>query len=251
MWNCSLKTLRVLRPPVRIDGLSLALLILVPLFTAQAVAAQHLHPRLRSRERTLHTILILPPRVNIQKEGMRGSESMIKESDDVGAVIADVVSVALREKLLNVVGEQTSASVGTDGSESLYVLADMQNRYDKLWQLINNKPKDVTKGRFSLGDEVSVLDPDSKTDAMIFIRASGIKLTNGKKLYGKLVPGARLRSTITVWLALVDSKSGEVLYFVKFDAKGDFVDNTSQVLLESLRKALRELPAAAPHGGID
>jgi hypothetical protein len=222
------------------------LLILISLGAARAVAAQYLHPRLQSRERTLHTVLVLPPIVNIQRDGMKGPEPMMKESEEVGAEIAEMVSAVLREKLLNVVGEQPSAPARADSKESQYALADVQNRYDKLGQLLNDKPKDVRKGRFSLGDEVSMLDPDARTDALVFIRASGVKLTKGKKVYGLLVPGANLWSTIFVSLAVVDSKSGDVLYFAKFGAKGDFVDKTRQVLLKSLRKALGELPSAAP-----
>jgi hypothetical protein len=222
---------------------------LLLLLTAETAAAQYLHPQFQSGERNVHTVLLLPPRVYVQKEGMKGADAMFKESEEVRDSLSAMVSTVLREKRLNVM-ELPPPTAGRGGDELKYLLADMQDRYDRIGRLLDNKPKDVRKGRFSLGDEVSVLDPDDAADALVFIRASGTRLTKWRRASEVFVLGAHLWSEITISLAVVDSKTGEVLYFAKCQAKGDFVGKTDQVLLQPLQKALRDLPAPASRGDV-
>ena len=229
---------------VKASSLSLLLIILLlagePLF----VRAQHLHPRLRSREANLRTILILPPVVDIKREGMKGTMSMIKESEEVGAELSEMVSAALREKHINATAEPFSAEALREANELKYALADIQRRYDRLEPLLLKKAKDVGKGRFSLGDEVAKLDVRDAADALVFVRANGTKSTTGNKLYKVFMPGSGRWSRLSVSLAVVDSKTGDVLLLAKFRVGGDFVEQPRQVLERSVREALQELPAA-------
>lgn len=223
---------------------SLLLLILLSAVAQSSPRAQYLHPRLRSREVNLRTALILPPVVSIQREGMKGATSMIRESEEVGAGLSEIVSAALREKQISATSEPFSAAALSETGELKYVLADIQKRYDRLEPLLLKKAKDVGNGRFSLGDEVAKLDANDSADALVFIRASGTKLTTGKKLYGIFVPGSGLWSRLSVSLAIVDSKTGDILFLAKFKVKGKFVEQPQQVLAQSVRKALQEFPAA-------
>lgn len=230
-------------PGVKARSYILLLLILLSAVAPPSPRAQHLHPRLRSREFHLRRALILPPGVSIQREGMKGATSMIKESEEVGAGLSEIVSAALREKQISATSEPFSAATLSEAGELKYALADIQKRYDRLEPLLLKKARDVGKGRFSLGDEVAKLDASDSADALVFIRASGTKLTTGKKLYGILVPGSGLWSRLSVSLAIVDSKTGAILFLTKFKVKGNFVEQPQQVLAQSVRKALQELPA--------
>jgi hypothetical protein len=229
---------------VKARNFTLLLLILLSAVAQSSPRAQYLHPRLRSREVNLRTALILPPVVSIQREGMKGATSMIRESEEVGAGLSEIVSAALREKQISATSEPFSAAALSETGELKYVLADIQKRYDRLEPLLLKKATDVGRGRFSLGDEVAKLDANDSADALVFIRASGTKLTTGKKLYGIFVPGSGLWSRLSVSLAIVDSKTGDILFLAKFKVKGKFVEQPQQVLAQSVRKALQEFPAA-------
>lgn len=231
-------------PGVKARIFTLLLLILLSAVAQPSPRAQYLHPWLRSREANLRTVFILPPGVSIQREGLKGSIPMIKESEEVGAGLSEIVSAALLEKQISATSEPFSAAALSEAGELKYALADIQKRYDRLEPLLLKKAKDVDKGRFSLGDEVAKLDAADSADALVFIRASGIKLTTGKKLYGIFVPGSGLWSRLSVSLAIVDSKTGDILFLAKFKIKGNFVEQPQQSLAQSVRKALQELPAA-------
>jgi len=43
-------------------------------------SAQELHPKLKSGEKTIRTVLVLPPKVEIVRQTVKGVEGMIKES---------------------------------------------------------------------------------------------------------------------------------------------------------------------------
>ena len=107
------------------------------------------------------------------------------------------------------------------------------------------KPKDVRKGRFSIGDDVLRLDRAERGDALVFIRANGIMLTKARKVLGLLVPGVVPWSTISISIALVDSKTGEVLFFSKVKAIGDFVKSPEQVLSKPVRKSFKNFPSVS------
>src|SRR5690349_13916840 len=174
---------------------SLLVVMLLALGTQHSVRAQYLHPRLESGQKNLHQVLILPPKVNIQRDEMKGNTSMIKESEEIASEITEMISTTLREKQIGVTTELFS-SLSQRQVELQYTLADIQKRYDRLEPLFLNKPKDIRIGRFSLGDEVAKLDANASVDALVFIRANGTKVTTGKKVYGLLVPGSNLWSKL-------------------------------------------------------
>ena len=99
-------------------------------------------------------------------------------------------------------------------SELRYVVDDLQKQYDSQIHLMMKKSKDVRKGRYTMGDSVAKLPAGEKADALLFVRAEGQVLTNGKKAFGWLVTG-QVWDMVQVTLGVVDSKTGEVLYFAK------------------------------------
>ena len=61
-----------------------------------------------------------------------------------------------------------------------YLLADMQTRYDALLPKLVDKSKDVKKARFTLGDEVMLLNVDKSADALVFHSRTRPGLYQGK-----------------------------------------------------------------------
>lgn len=218
-------------------------LLFVMLISGREVSAQDLHPKLKSGEKTVRTVLVLPPKVEIVRQGVKGVEGMIKESEEVEEVILKMVSKVLNEKNINLAASPFTPQSLEANNELKYALADIQTRYDALLPKMQKKSKDVTKGRFSLGDEVLKLSPEGSADALLFIRARGVQPTTGKQVFGVLTftPSFPI---VALSIGLVDSHTGEVLLYAKPIAIGDAVKKGEKVLNKPIAKSLKNLPNA-------
>ena len=220
--------------------LSLAVLTLL----APGLFAQQLNPKLEKKEKTIKNVLILPAKVELVKSGMKGGEGMLKESDQVAVELPKLVVAALQKKGYTVLDDPFTTSVLDDHSDLKFALADIQSRYDVLGKQLWRKPKDVKKGRFTLGDEVSKVNPDGRADTLIFIRAVGQKNTGGKKALGvALMNPFFLMDVMLVSISVVDAQSGEVLATAQTVGTGDFVGKTERSLAKRIEKSLNKLPA--------
>ena len=99
-------------------------------------------------------------------------------------------------------------------------MLQLQQKYDSVAAQLHSKPKEVKKGRYTLGDSVALLPCSAQADALVFIHAHGSILTGGKKVFGALVAGPS-RSTAELWITFVDAKSGEALAFTRLISVGD------------------------------
>lgn len=218
---------------------------LMLLFTHPSFA-QQLHPKLVKKEKTIRNVLILPAKVGLTKSGMKGSEGMLKESDQVAGELPKLVVTALEKKGYTVQVAPSDSPALDESSDLKFAFSDIQNRYDVLGQQLFRKQKDVKKGRFTLGDEVSKVNPDGKADTLVFIRAAGKKNTGGKKALGVLLTNPfMIVDVMTVSISLVDAQSGEVLAITQTTGVGDFVNKTEKSLAKRIEKALQKLPAPA------
>jgi hypothetical protein len=227
------------------------LLLLILAVSPVGAAAQHIHPTLKARGVTVQRVAVLPAKLEITKRGVKGVESMIRESAALAADVQSLVGRLLAKQgftvLEDAVGERPGA-VGADGDGEpagegrREALADLQRRYDTLERQVQSRPKDVSKGRYSLGDEVSEFVPDGTADALVFVRGKGQVATKGKKfLTGGLVGMmADHKATMTCELAVVDARSGNVLFFARAFAAGDLVKSTKS-LEKPLARSLKKL----------
>jgi hypothetical protein len=222
---------------------------LIVLVLGETRLAQELHPKLRSGEKIIRTILVLPPKVEIVRQSVKGTESMIKESEELEEVVLRLVSKILNEKKINLSPSPFTPQALEANNELKYALADIQSRYDQLLPKMRKNSKDVAKARFSLGDEVVKLNPDGSADALLFIRANGVQPTPGRLILGTL----SLRPTfpiVPVSIGIVDSHTGEVLFFAKPLAIGDLAqkgekgEKGEKVLYKPIAKSLKKLPNA-------
>ncbi|HKZ81826.1 MAG TPA: hypothetical protein VJ124_26400 [Pyrinomonadaceae bacterium] len=171
---------------------------------------------------------------------------MQKESDQVAEALPKLVAAALQKKGYTVLESPFALQTGEGNDDVSFALADIQNRYDVLGVQLNRKPKDVKKGRFTLGDEVSKINSDGRADTLVFIRAVGNKNTKGRKAFGLLLGGpAMWIDMMVVNISLVDAQSGEVLATTRAIGTGDFVNKTEKSLAKSVEKSLKKLPATA------
>jgi hypothetical protein len=214
---------------------------------APLARAQFEHPDLKSGKMVVHKTLILPPQARVIKSGMKGGDSLIEESRMVETALPAIVTKALQDKGCTVL-ENAFAPAALEKDQDLkYAVADIQGRFDELRKHMDQKPKDVRKGRYTLGDEVSKFNPGAAADALVFVRAEGVLNTGGKKafatVFGGLSGAMATRNTIIVNIAVVDAQSGAVLYYGRAIATGNFVSEPEH-MSEPIVKSFKEFGPA-------
>jgi hypothetical protein len=206
---------------------------------AQATHAQFLHPKIKSKEITIRNVVVLPAKVNVVRDSMKGPEGMAAESDELGARVEKMVAeVLLKEKQVTTLPGTGAAS--NDGNTQQYSIADFQTKFDDLLTRIFKKRSDVKKGRFSMGDEILNLNLDKNVDAIIFIRGQGKKLTGGKSAFSLLVGG--VPAHLKLQIGMVDARKGDVLLYTDPVLVGDPTTAVDR-LRDALKKGFKKLPA--------
>ena len=214
--------------------------LLLPGFSSP-IHAQFLHPKIKSKETTIRTVVILPAKVNVVRDSMKGPEGMAAESEELSARVEKTIAEVLsKQKKVTTLSPPTAAS-GQDKSQPNYNVADFQTKFDDLLPKIMKKRSDVKKGRFTMGDEVLNLNLDKGTDAIIFIRGEGKKLTGGKTAFTLLVGGAP--AYLKLMIGVVDARNGDVLIYTDPIFGGDPTTAIDR-LRKALEKGLKKLPAA-------
>lgn len=223
---------------LKMHAILFALTMLLAVSGSHPVGAQFLHPKLKSKETNIRSIVVMPAKVNVVRDSMKGPEGMAAESDDlssrVEAAIAEVLSKQKHITTLPVGGSGTEAD-----SQQKYNVADFQTKFDDLLPKIVKKRSDVKKGRFSMGDEVLNLNLDKGADAIVFIRGEGKKLTGGKTAFRMLVGG--MPAYLRLQIGIVDARNGEVLLYTDPILVGDPTTAVDR-LRKALEKGFKKLP---------
>lgn len=222
------------------------LLILCCVFAhsqAATVAAQYLNKNLVDKKVTIRSAVILPAKVEIVKESAKGAEMMVAESADISGNAMTAVGQTLKGKQINVVANSFDPAAMDDSRK--YTLADIQNRYDALLPKLLKKSGDVKKARFTLGDEVMLLNVHKDADVLVFIRGAGRVFTKGKTAFSIVNIFSLDFPLAQITIGIVDARSGEVLAFTKpMSTSGSVRDQKS--LNKMIEKSLKKLPAATP-----
>ena len=225
---------------VRQTGITFIAVLIIGL-APTIVRAQFLHPKVSKKETTIRKIVILPAKVNVVRDSMKGPEGMAAESEDVsGHVEKSLAAILEKQKNVKTVNPPRAAS-GDGDAEQKYSIADFQTKFDDLLPRIMKKRSDVKKGRFSMGDEVLNLNLDKSVDAIVFIRGQGQKLTGGKTAFVLLVGGAP--AYLNMQIGMVDARTGEVLLYTDPSFAGDPTTAIDR-LRKALEKGFKKLPAA-------
>jgi len=230
----------------RLRALILVLATLLLTGLSSPTQAQFLHPKIKSKETTIRTVIVLPAKVNVVRDSMKGPEGMAAESDDLSARVEKIIAEVLaKQKNVTTLSPPTPATSPSaqSGSPANYNVADFQAKFDDLLPKIVKKRSDVKKGRFTMGDEVLNLNLDKGTDAIVFIRGEGKKLTGGKTAFTLLVGG--VPAYLRLQIGIVDAKNGDVLLYTDPIFGGDPTTAVDR-LRKALEKGFKKLPAAQP-----
>jgi hypothetical protein len=206
------------------------------------VEAQYLHPKLVEKKVTIRRAVILPAKVEIVKESAKGQEMMVAESADISSSVMEAVGESLQKKKITVAPNPFEVSAMDESRK--YTLADIQTRYDGLLPKLLKKSDDVKKARFTLGDEVMLLNVHKDADVLVFIRGQGRMFTKGKTAFSLVNIFSLDFPFAQITVGIVDAQSGEVLAFTK-PMSASKVLKDKKALSKMIEKSLKKVPAAA------
>jgi hypothetical protein len=193
----------------------------------ETLAGQHLHPKLKTKELTLRSFAVLPPRI----DPTGGQDALAaSQARDVASRLAEAVSAALKNSGLE--------AKPTPESEATTALS---RDYDTLHATLQTKPADVAKATFTLGERVQKLAAGA--DALVFVRGSG----SFSQTTTPFVDGGAFgltqtpKNDVKAWVTFVHAKNGDVLFVFAAKGKGDHLQ-TSRDFEKSVSAALRKLP---------
>lgn len=234
-------------PPLQMSNrLRTAVVIATVIFAAALVPssarAQFLHPKVSKKETTIRNVVILPAKVNVMRDGMKGPEGMAAESEELSARVEKMLAEVLANKKKVNTLTSMAAPAGEAETQTKYAVADMQTKFDDLLPKVMKKRSDVKKGRFTMGDEVLNLNLDKTADAIVFIRGDGKKLTGGKKAFNLLVGG--MPAYLRLQIGIIDARNGEVLLYTDPIFAGDPTTAIDR-LRRALEKGFKKLPAVS------
>ena len=219
--------------------LKLTFLALFVFVVAGPIHGQYLHPKVTGKQTQIRNVVMLPAKVEVVRQSMKGPEGMAAESDLLSTRVGQLVGEALATKHITVLAPTTAGA----GEGDALATSGPHRRWrldDALLPKIEKKRKDVKKGRFSLGDEVLNLHLDQNADAIVFIRGQGQKLTKGKTAFTLLVGG--LPAYLQLMIGVVDAHTGEVLVFTNPLTRGDATSANDKSLLKAIENSLKKLP---------
>ena len=225
----------------RLRALILVLATLLLIGFTSPIHAQFLHPKIKSKETTIRTVVVLPAKVNVIRDSMKGPEGMAAESDELSARVEKIIAEVLSKQKNVTTLSPPSAASGQGDTQPNYNVADFQTKFDDLLPKIMKKRSDVKKGRFTMGDEVLNLNLEKSTDAIVFIRGEGKKLTGGKTAFTLLVGG--VPAYLKLQIGIVDARNGDVLLYTDPLFGGDPTTAVDR-LRKALEKGFKKLPAA-------
>src|SRR6266581_9109555 len=100
-------------------------LILVSLFVfvvTVPIYGQYLHPKVTGKQTQIRNVVMLPAKVEVVRQSMKGPEGMAAESDLLSTRVSQLLAEALQAKRIAI----TTAGLGEADSQKKYSLADIQ-----------------------------------------------------------------------------------------------------------------------------
>ncbi len=225
---------------MRMNNCLFVLCILI-LASAKSVNGVELNQKLAAGEKVIRSVCVMPVEAEWAKVGMKGSEGMTKEAEAWTTTMQGVVVKAISGQGIEVVPIASKPGASQADQQLMETVQQLQQRYDGVAVQMHKKPKDIKKGRYSLGDEVTLLPCAAQTDALFFIHSHGQILTGGKKAFGILVAGPS-KSAGDLRLTMVDAKSGEALAYTRIMSSGDkFRNDPDKAYSKGLTKELKKM----------
>lgn len=193
----------------------------------------------------------MPAEAELDKLGVKNAEKMIKESNDWEVALGSLIAAHFKTVGIEINSATDTFSSGASDNDIQQVIEQVQEKYNSLSRQLAKKPREISKGAYTLGDQVAMLPCAANSDVLVVIRGAGVIPTLGRSEMAALAGGALAQSAI-VTVTLADAKSGEILSMIRFrndnnflnDAEGGFGDPLNEGLFDlnlgNARKLERE-----------
>jgi hypothetical protein len=183
---------------------------------------------------------MMPVEDSLIKIGMKGGEPMTTAADTWSTTLQALVEKHFTAAGLQISSASSALSSGASDDELRQVLLEVKQKYDTIAAQLDKKPKAIGKERYTLGDEVALLPCSAKSDVLVFVQGEGAVLTGGKQAMGWII-GAPVESNATLILTMADTKTGEILAFVRLGAVENFLKDAEKSFGKSLDHQLNRL----------
>src|SRR5215217_8943727 len=94
-----------------------ALVVLLTVSGSHPVQAQFIHPKIKSKETTIRTVVVMPAKVNVVRDSMKGPEGMAAESDELSSRVEAMVTEVLSKKKQVTTLPATAPAADGDGGQ--------------------------------------------------------------------------------------------------------------------------------------
>ena len=219
------------------------LVFLSTAFLSTSLWAQFEHPDLKSGKAVVKNVVILPPNVRIVKNGVKAVEEMTAESRALELALAPLIVGGLNSRHCDVNDKAFSNDALEKDADLKYAVADLQKKFDEMLPQLERKPKDIRKGRFTLGDDVAKLNPGGTADALVFARGHGQIVTGGKAFLTAMAH-TYTGSFANYEIAVVDARSGNILYFGTVLTPTESITNNPQKSQKWFNSFFKKFPEA-------
>src|SRR5215831_11488173 len=123
---------------LKMQTIMFALVVLLTVSGSHPVHAQFIHPKVKSKETTIRNVVILPAKVNVVRDSMKGPEGMAAESEDLSGRVEKMVTEVLAKRK-NVTTMSSPPAPAGDGAQAKYTVADIQTKFDDLLPKVMKK----------------------------------------------------------------------------------------------------------------
>ena len=172
--------------------------------------------RFNRKAGAIRKVCVLPVDAELTRVGMKGGASLQKESEEWAEKLQSTLKRAISDAGGDVTGVTLEDLQHDDDARQSVVR--LRQKYAGIARLMRRKPGGVKTGRYTLGDEVSLVPCAGQADALAFVDATGLLQSGGRKAFDVLVGGVGgillAQGRFDLWIALVDAKTGEITALV-------------------------------------
>ncbi len=186
-----------------------------------ARASSYVQHKMSSGKFPIHSACMMPPQGYLTKIGVKGAEGMTAESSTWAGALEALVESHLKSDGIGLNSATSRLSSGASDEEMSSVILQVQQKFSTVSALMDKKPGKIAKSAYTLSDQVGELPCSVNSDILVFVQGAGQVLTGGRAAMTFLIGGPVEGAVLLVTMA--DSKTGEILGFIRIRPDADFL----------------------------
>ena len=162
---------------------------------------------------------MMPPQGHLFRIGVKGAQSLTRESDAWGVALEYLVVSHLKSDGIAVHSATNPLSTGASADEIRSAISQVQEKFDAISPLMRKKPGRIGKAAYTLGDQAGMLPCSENSDILVFVQGAGQVLTDGRTTMTFFVGGPT--EDAVVFVTMADAKTGEIVGFIRMRPSSD------------------------------